>query len=61
MFKDVRKFECLMERAMGKGNTIYLLLPMHELGVIDEQKDDSRSEVAKEVIAIARFNTGLEM
>jgi len=32
---------------MGKGNTMYLPLPMHELDMIDEQKDSSRSEFAK--------------
>jgi hypothetical protein len=37
-----------MERAMGKGNVMYLSMQMHEPGMIAGLKDSSRSEFAKE-------------
>ena len=48
LIKDVRKFESLVERAKGKGNVMYLLLQMHEPSMIDELKNGSMSEFAKE-------------
>jgi hypothetical protein len=32
LIKDFRKLESLRERAMGEGNIVHLLLPMHRLG-----------------------------
>jgi hypothetical protein len=32
LIKDIRKLESLRERAMGEGNIVHLLLPMHRLG-----------------------------
>ena len=48
---------------MGTGNTIQLLLPMHELGVIDSRRRAAGVSLQKKTTIgmIARFTTGLKM